>query len=52
MSAELHALAILPTKNELPLPIKMDAVWLPNIFWTLWQQDKLLDPCQELKPVT
>jgi hypothetical protein len=48
LSAELHALATLPTKNELPVPVKVDAVWPPYTLWTLWQQNKPPAPCQEL----
>ena len=45
-SAELHALAALHTKKELLVPIEMDAVWAPKIFWTLWQGIKPLAPCK------
>jgi hypothetical protein len=51
LSAELHALAALHIKKELPVPIETDAVWATNTFWTLWQQDKPLAPCQGLNVI-
>ena len=48
LNAELHALAALHTKKERLIAIEMDAVRARNTFWTLWQIDKPLAPCQEL----
>jgi hypothetical protein len=44
----LWDVAALPIKKEVLVPTETDAVWATNTFWTLWQQDKPLAPCQGL----
>jgi hypothetical protein len=47
MSGQLHAPAVLS-----PVPIRLEAVWVPEPVWTTWKKGKFLSlPGLELRPL-
>jgi hypothetical protein len=42
VSAQIHALAVLPPQKEFPVPMKYDGGWAPESVWTLRRRDKPL----------
>jgi hypothetical protein len=50
VSDQLQATAALPPMKEPRVPIVLEAVWVPQLVWTLWSREKSLAPAGSQTP--